>query len=39
MALAMAAAPNPLSMFTTLTPEAQLFNMQSSAANPLKLAP
>ena len=32
-------APKPLSMFTTATPEAQLFNMPSNAATPLKLAP
>ena len=31
--------PNPLSMFTTATPFAQLFNMPSSAAMPPKLAP
>ena len=33
------AAPNPLSMFTTVTPDAQLFNIESSAAIPPKLAP
>lgn len=37
--LAAAAAPNPLSMLTTVTPVAQLFNMDSSAAMPPKLAP
>ena len=35
----MEAAPKPLSMFTTETPEAQLFSMPSSAAMPPKLAP
>jgi hypothetical protein len=39
MANAMAAAPKPLSMFTTATPLAQLFNMASKGARPLKLAP
>ena len=39
MRLAIAAAPNPLSMFTTATPFAQLFSMPSSAAMPPKLAP
>src|SRR5262249_19664126 len=33
------AAPNPLSILTTVTLEAQLFSMPSSAATPLKLAP
>jgi hypothetical protein len=37
--LAMFPAPNPLSMFTTDTPDAQLFSMPSSAATPPKLAP
>ena len=37
--LAAAAAPNPLSMLTTVTPVAQLFSMDSSAAMPPKLAP
>ena len=32
-------ALNPPSMFTTVTPEAQLFSMARSAASPLKLAP
>lgn len=32
-------APNPLSMFTTDTPLAQLFNMASSAVTPSKFAP
>ena len=32
-------APNPLSMFTTLTFDAQLFNIASSAVNPPKLEP
>jgi hypothetical protein len=32
-------APNPLSMFTTVTPAAQEFNIPRSAASPLKLAP
>src|SRR5699024_4882881 len=32
-------APNPLSMLTTLHPEAQEFSMDSSADNPPKLAP
>ena len=35
----MLAAPNPLSIFTTATPEAQLFSMPSRAARPPKLAP
>lgn len=39
IALAMAAAPKPLSMLTTDTPLAQLFSMASSAATPPKLAP
>jgi len=33
------AAPKPLSMLTTVTFEAQLFSMPSSAATPPKLAP
>ena len=33
------AAPNPLSMLTTLTLEAQLLSMASRAATPPKLAP
>ena len=33
------AAPNPLSMFTTVTPEAQLVSIPSSAARPWKAAP
>jgi hypothetical protein len=33
------AAPKPLSMLTTVTFDAQLFNMPSSAATPPKLAP
>src|SRR4030095_12182224 len=32
-------APKPLSMFTTVTPDEQLFNMARSAARPPKLAP
>jgi hypothetical protein len=32
-------APNPLSMFTTLTFDAQEFIMPSSAASPLNAAP
>jgi hypothetical protein len=36
---AIEAAPNPLSMFTTETPDAQLFSMPSRAAMPPKLAP
>lgn len=32
-------APNPLSMFTTLTPLAQELSMDKSADKPLKLAP
>ena len=39
MELAMAAAPNPLSMLTTDTPLAQLLSMASSAVIPPKLAP
>ena len=35
----MAAAPKPLSMFTTETPVAQLFSMARSAVRPPKLAP
>src|ERR1700723_394096 len=37
--LATQPAPNPLSIFTTLTFEAQLFNIASSAVNPPKLDP
>src|SRR5262245_22596629 len=37
--LATFAAPKPLSMFTTDTPDAQLLIMPSSAAMPPKLAP
>src|SRR5688572_28400536 len=37
--LATIAAPNPLSMFMTVTLDAQLFNMLSSAVNPPKLDP
>src|SRR4029453_10926524 len=33
------AAPNPLSMLTTVTSEAQLFSAASNAATPPKLAP
>ena len=33
------AAPNPLSMLTTVTPEAQLLSAASNAATPPKLAP
>ncbi len=33
------AAPNPLSMLTTVTPAAQLFSAASNAATPPKLAP
>jgi hypothetical protein len=33
------AAPNPLSIFTTVTFDAQLFSIPSSAATPPKLAP
>ena len=39
MELAMAAAPNPLSMLTTETPLAQLFSIPSRAVKPPKLAP
>src|SRR5439155_19542557 len=39
MRLATTAAPYPLSMFTTVTFDAQLFSIASSAASPLKLAP
>src|SRR6185295_8772547 len=39
MRLATTAAPKPLSIFTTATFDAQLFNMPKSAAIPLKLAP
>ena len=35
----MAAAPKPLSIFTTETPLAQLLSIPSSAASPPKLAP
>lgn len=37
--LATQPAPNPLSIFTTLMFEAQLFNMASSAVRPPKLDP
>src|SRR5206468_3394379 len=33
------AAPNPLSMFTTVTPAAQLFSIVKSGANPPNAAP
>ena len=39
MTLAAYPAPKPLSMFTTVTPAAQEFNIPSRAAIPLKLAP
>ena len=39
IALAIAAAPNPLSILTTETPLAQLFSMASSGVMPAKLAP
>ncbi len=39
MRLAAAAAPNPLSMFTTVTPLAQELSMASSAAKPPNDAP
>src|ERR1041385_3657359 len=39
MRLAAAAAPNPLSMLTTVTPDAQEFSMARSAASPPKEAP
>src|SRR5688572_11757962 len=39
MRLATIAAPKPLSMFTTVTLEAQLFNILSNAVNPPKLDP
>ena len=39
MLLARAAAPKPLSMLTTATPEAQLLSMARSAASPPKAAP
>ena len=39
MRVAAAAAPKPLSMFTTTTPAAQEFSIASSAARPPKLAP
>src|SRR5204862_5007137 len=39
MRLAAAAAPNPLSMFTTVIPDAQEFSIPSSAAIPPKDAP
>ena len=37
--LAMYPAPKPLSMFTTETPLAQEFSMESSAAMPFRDAP
>ena len=37
--LATQAAPNPLSILTTVTPLAHEFSMPSSAASPSKLAP
>src|SRR5919202_6746917 len=37
--LAATAAPKPLSMFTTVTPEAQEFSIPSKAASPPKEAP
>ena len=37
--LALYAAPNPLSIFTTLTPLAQLFSIDNKAAIPPKFAP
>ena len=39
MRLAAAAAPNPLSILTTVTPDAQEFSMASSAASPPNEAP
>src|SRR5665811_220243 len=33
------AAPNPLSILTTVTPAAQLFSIESRAASPPKFAP
>ena len=39
MRLATAAAPKPLSMLTTATPDAQLFSIDSSAATPPAPAP
>ena len=39
IALATQPAPNPLSIFTTLTFDAQLFSIASNAVNPPKLAP
>src|SRR5262249_5870564 len=39
MSDATVAAPNPLSILTTETPEAQLFSIPKSAATPPKLAP
>ena len=39
MSEAWKAAPNPLSMFTTDTPLAQLLSMARSAVTPPKLAP
>jgi len=39
IASAIHAAPKPLSIFTTATPGAQLFNMPRRAAIPPKLAP
>src|SRR5437870_3029790 len=39
MRCAAAAAPNPLSILTTVSPVAQLFSIPSKAASPPKLAP
>jgi hypothetical protein len=39
MAPAMYPAPNPLSMFTTLSPEPQLLSIPSNAATPPKAVP
>ena len=39
MRCAASAAPNPLSMFTTVTPAAQAFSIVSKGATPPKLAP
>src|SRR3989442_14537785 len=39
MRLAAAAAPNPLSMLTTVTPDAQEFSIASKAARPPNEAP
>ena len=39
MRLAVYPAPKPLSIFTTVTPAAQLFSIVSSAARPSKVAP